>query len=128
MKNLKFMILLLLLPLLVSCAIPVRTDSTPYMSGYAPRCPADQIQVFSTNLPTEPYIEVGLIQVEARRQNSLSKILSAIRSSAAEQGADAVIIQEMSETTRGMAPVGNMMVAIKRKIITATAIRFKELK
>jgi hypothetical protein len=126
MKNIGFAVLILI-PFLGGCAYPVRTDSTPYSSGYTPRRSADQIQVFSTSLPSEPYIEVGLIQIEARRRNTLTEILNAIRSSAAEQGADAVILQETSESTRAMVPVGNIMVTVKRKTITATAIRFKEV-
>jgi hypothetical protein len=110
---------------LAGCAT-IQTTYTPLENqAVTPKMPED-VKVFSTSNPNIPYDEIGIIEVEGHRRDSSAALILALRAKAAENGADGVIVQEMTERNRGFVPVGNMLLAVQRKSIRGTTIRFKK--
>ena len=121
----RFMLVFAGLAFMVGCST-IRTTYTPLINQTTTAKPSEKVRVFNTTLPDIPYEEIGMIEVEGNRNDSASSLILALRQKAAENGADGVIIQEMTERNRGIVPIGGMFVPVQKKLFRGTAIRFKD--
>ena len=102
-----FAVSLLLSSSSVLAGCGTRVDYTPLRAGGAMRPrPASQVEVFLTQKPPRPYVEVGLL--EARQESTLSLdgqsgIIEELREEAAEIGCDGLIVTGGANETTGHA-------------------------
>lgn len=74
----------------------------------------------------KPYTEIGLVDAEeGPGTQSYEEIIAAIKTKAAEMGADAVIISTGSKN-HGMMAAGGMLMSINGKHVKATAIKWSK--
>jgi len=68
------------------------------------RAPAS-VEVYSTNRPTKPYVEVGVIQTESILVggNSSLELIEAVRTEGAKHGCDAVVIDSENKGAQATA-------------------------
>lgn len=111
--------------LLTSGCATIKTSYSSYTNDALQPKTADQVKVYRTSTPDQPYEEIGMIQADGAPKDTAADMIEAIRAKAAAAGADAVIIQEMGESMRGIMPMGGMLIPIQRKVYNATAVRFR---
>lgn len=126
MKRPVVVLLAVVIYLAIGCST-IRVNYTSYTTDAPPAKLPEEVRVYRTSLPDLSYEEIGMIEVEGAPRDSASDLLMAIRAKAAESGADAIIIHEMGESMRGIAPIGGMLIPIQKKLYRATAIRFKNM-
>jgi hypothetical protein len=78
-------------------------------TNQAPRAltgrPLSEVEVFTSALPTRPYVEVGIVTAEASRDpygtpvNGTPELIGAIRERAAAAGCDAILMGPASALT-----------------------------
>ena len=113
--------LIIIVLVLVGCATANYTasDETKYPMTTQP----ERIKVYMSTHPNEPYKEIGVVEVEGPRGAYTSESIDALKKEAAENGAEGIILQEMSEQTTAVVPTKGGLSAGK-KTYRATAIRF----
>ena len=112
---------MLVLFVLAGCASP---QVTVYNSGYAPRAENAEIEIFQTQKPDRPYIELGQISIgDTNNEYNMKQILKKAR----EMGADAIIILGSAGQAGVVVPIGNIMAygGSESYGISAFAIKYK---
>ena len=113
--------------LLVGCVARVQFTALT-TETFPPNSPS-QIELFLTKLPDREYIEIGALSLTAR--GTQARFLEVFKQTAADMGADAIIIQ-----SQGVQVVGGQMVNTgygnsvfiphRARVMQAVAIRWKE--
>jgi PBP1b-binding outer membrane lipoprotein LpoB len=113
--------LIIVVMVLVGCATTHYTasDETRYPMTPQP----EHIKVYMNTPPNVPYKEIGVVEVEGPRGSYTSELIDALKKEAAENGAEGIILQDISEQTTAVVPAKGGLSAGK-KIYRATAIRF----
>jgi hypothetical protein len=114
-------VMMIILMVLVGCATANYTasDETKYPMTTQP----ERIKVYMSTPPNEPYKEIGVVEVEGPRGAYTSELIDVLKKEAAENGAEGIILQGMSEQTAAVVPAKGG-VSAGPKIYRATAIRF----
>ncbi len=114
---------LLLCFIVVGCTTTARVS--PYgTETYQPK-PALSVEVFRTNKPTRPYIEIGEVAVRVKRSNE-DKVVEMLREKAGELGADGLIlIGEHSEGAFAQ-DIGETTVVKHLRSLFGVAIKYKD--
>jgi hypothetical protein len=94
---LRLVLLLLLVPLVAGCASSQQTV-TVVRTGDATFPPTRFVDMLDT-APSRPYVEIGVINAPGEAGALRTQVLAQVRDKAAELGADAVILQDLSRTT-----------------------------
>ncbi len=72
--------------------------------------PIQSVQVFTTAVPNQPYVEVGVIearQASAYSSGGQTKILNAMRTQAAQYGCDGLVINGTANSVEGSGSTSN---------------------
>jgi hypothetical protein len=114
-------VMMIILMVLVGCATANYTasDETKYPMTTQP----ERIKVYMSTPPNEPYKEIGVVEVEGPRGAYTSELIDVLKKEAAENGAEGIILQGMSEQTAAVVPAKGG-VSAGPKTYRATAIRF----
>jgi hypothetical protein len=90
----------------LACGCGTRVSFTP--TNAAPRAMkprnADSVQIFTTQTPSRPYVEVGVIEAQQASAFSTAdetQVVAKLRESAAQQGCDALIITGSADKVVG---------------------------
>ena len=117
---------LLILALLV-CGCGTYVNYTPLrrVARGEPRSP-QSVDVYLTSPPTEPHVDVGILEAEQESDLSLDdtrEMLIALRKEAGRRGCDAIFVKGFGTNTSG----GVFTTAVSStKTITATCIHYTE--
>ena len=100
----RYILLLLLFPLLTGCGTSLRVTELNSTDAYLPARSPQSVDVFTSGIPDRPYIELFLIS--ARQQSEFSgdevpEIIQKMREKAAEEGCDALIITGTNDEVEG---------------------------
>ncbi len=117
----KSAMLIIVAAVLVGCATAQYTASDE--TTYRMTTPPERIKVYMGTPPSEPYKEIGVVEVEGPRGAYTSELIDALKKAAAENGAEGIILQETSEQITAVVPAKGGLSAGKKKY-RATAIRF----
>lgn len=110
----------------LSACGPTITTARLTNESYTPTKSGDVAVITSGKNIQKPYTEIGLVDAEeGPGTQSYEEIIAAIKSKAAEMGADAVIISTGSKN-HGMMTAGGMLMSINGKHVKATAIKWSK--
>jgi hypothetical protein len=111
---------------LLSACGPTITTARLTNESYTPTNSGGVDVITSGKNIQKPYTEIGLVDAEeGPGTQSYEEIIAAIKSKAAEMGADAVIISNGTKN-HGMLAAGGMLMSINGKHVKATAIKWSK--
>jgi hypothetical protein len=118
---------LLLLALLV-CGCGTSVSYTPLRAYHrGPRRSPEAVDVYLSSPPTEPHVDVGLLEAEQESDLSLDgtkEMLTALRNAAARAGCDAMFVKGVGSNAEAGLLITDHPSSVKT--ITATCIRYTD--
>ena len=118
--------ILLLALLICGCGTSVSyTSLRAYPRG--PRRSPEAVDVYVSSPPTEPHVDVGILEAEQESELSLDgtrEMLAALRKAAARAGCDALFVKGMGSNAQGALLITDHPSSVKT--ITGTCIRYTD--